>query len=79
MFKKSKGKLFPFGLFRILKALRGHNEVLEMFLVGVEPVYQSTGIPAIMMNALLENCIKNKVKYCKTTSSLMLTSLEYFP
>ena len=69
-FKKSNGKLFPFGLFRILKALRGQNDVLEMFLVGVEPVYQSTGIPAIMMNALLENCIKNKVKYCETGPEL---------
>ena len=69
-FQKSKGKLFPFGLFRILKALKGHNDVLEMYLIGVEPEYQSTGIPAVMMNALLDKCIKNKVKYCETGPEL---------
>ena len=68
--KKSNGKLFPFGLFRVLKALKGKNDVLEMFLVGVLPEYQSTGIPAIMLNSLLKKCIENKVRYCETGPEL---------
>lgn len=68
--KKSKGKLLPFGLFRMLKALKGKNEVLEMLLVGVDPEYQSLGIPAIMINALMKKCIENKVKYCETGPEL---------
>ena len=72
--KKSNGKLFPFGIFRMLKALRGKNEVLEMFLIGVEPEYQSSGIPAIMMNEVLKNCIKNKVKFCETGPELETNS-----
>ena len=68
--KKSNGKLFPLGMFRILKALRGKNDVLEMFLVGVEPEYQKLGIPAIMLNALLKKCIENGVKYCETGPEL---------
>lgn len=68
--KKSNGKLFPFGLFRLLKALKGQNDVLEMFLVAVDPEYQKLGIPAIMMNELLKVCIKNKVKFCETGPEL---------
>ena len=68
--KKSNGKLLPFGIFRMLKALKGKNEVLEMFLVGVEPEYQKLGIPAIMMNAILKNCIKNNVILCETGPEL---------
>ena len=68
--KKSNGKLFPFGIFRLLKALNGKNAVLEMFLIGVEPEYQKLGIPAIMMNALLKKCIENGVKLCETGPEL---------
>ena len=68
--RKSNGKLFPFGIFRMLKALQGHNDVLEMFLIGVDPEYQKLGLPAIMMNELLKNCIKNGVKYCETGPEL---------
>lgn len=68
--KKSNGKLLPFGLFRLLKALKGKNDVLEMFFVAVAPEYQSTGIPAIMMHELLKTCIKNNIKYCETGPEL---------
>lgn len=68
--KKSNGKLFPFGIFRMLKALKGKNDVLEMFLVGVEPEYQKLGIPAIMLNTLLKKCIENNVKVCETGPEL---------
>ena len=72
--KKSNGKLFPFGLIRMIKALQGKNDVLEMFLVGVDPEYQKLGIPAIMMNELLKNCIKNGVKLCETGPELETNS-----
>ena len=54
----------------MLKALFGKNDVLEMFLIGVEPEYQKLGIPAIMMNSLLKKCIENKVKLCETGPEL---------
>ena len=72
--KKSNGKLLPFGIFRMLKALKGKNDVLEMFLVGVLPEYQKYGIPAIMMNALLKKCIENKVVMCETGPELETNS-----
>jgi GNAT superfamily N-acetyltransferase len=68
--KKSKGKLFPLGIFRMLKALYGKNDTLEMFLIGVEPEYQKIGIPAIMMNEMIKVCAKNNVKICETGPEL---------
>ena len=64
--------MLPFGLFRMLKALKGKNDVLEMFFVAVLPEYQSKGLPAIMMNQLTKMCVENGVKYCETGPELEL-------
>ena len=68
--KKSKGKMLPFGVFRMLRALGGKNDTLEMFFVAVSPDIQSCGIPAIMINELLKVCIRNGVKICETGPQL---------
>ena len=68
--KKSNGKLFPFGVFRLLSALKGKNDTLEMFLIGVEPEQQKKGLPAIIMNQMLKMCIENGVKICETGPEL---------
>ncbi|MBE5764476.1 MAG: hypothetical protein E7339_02600 [Clostridiales bacterium] len=64
--KKSNGKLFPFGIFRMLRALKGKNDLLEMYFVAVKPEYQMLGVPAILITTILKNIIKNGVKYCET-------------
>lgn len=64
--KKSNGRLFPLGIIRLLKALRCKNDTLEMFLVAVQPQLQSQGIPALIINTLLQVLIQNGVKYCET-------------
>jgi GNAT superfamily N-acetyltransferase len=64
--KKSDGKLFPLGLFRMLKALKGKNDTLEMFFVAVSPEHQLRGVPVLLIRTLLEKCIKNGVRYCNT-------------
>ena len=68
--KKSNGRLLPFGLFRMLKALKGQNDVLEMFFIAVRPELQKKGIPAIIMSQILKKCIENKVKFCETGPEL---------
>ena len=70
--KKSNGKLFPFGMFRMLKALKGKNDTMEMFFIAVKPEYQMKGIPAIIMDEMLKACIKNGVKICETGPELEL-------
>ena len=68
--KKSNGKLFPFGIFRLLRALNGKNDTLEMFLVAIKPEYQKKGLPVILINKMLDTCIENGVKYCETGPEL---------
>lgn len=64
--KKSNGKMYPFGIVRMLGALRGKNDTLEMFLVAVDPTLQTQGLPALLIDALLRKLIQNGVKYCET-------------
>ena len=64
--KKSNGKMLPFGVFRLLKALNGKNDTLEMFFVAVRPDYQAQGLPAILISTLAKKIIENGVKYCET-------------
>ncbi len=64
--KKSNGKILPFGIVRMLRALRGKNDTLEMFLVAVDPTLQAQGLPAILISTLLKKLNENKVMYCET-------------
>ncbi len=64
--KKSNGKILPFGIVRLLRALKGKNDTMEMFLVAVDPTLQSQGLPILIMDALLTPLVKNKVKICET-------------
>ena len=59
--KKGKGKLFPFGIFHILRALR-HNDTLEALLIGVLPEYQACGVPVLMFKYIHENCIRRGIR-----------------
>lgn len=64
--KKSNGKLFPLGIFRMLRALKAKNDTLEMYFVAVDPEHQLNGVPALMIKTLLEKLIENGVRYCDT-------------
>lgn len=64
--KKSNGKILPFGIVRLLRALRGKNDTLEMFLVAVDPTLQAQGLPAILISTLLKKLNENNVMYCET-------------
>ena len=50
---KAQGRLFPFGWWHILKALKvKHSNVLEMLFVAVKPEYQNKGVSAIPFGVL---------------------------
>ena len=59
--KKSGGKLFPLGLFRILRALK-KNDTLESLMVGIPPEYQGKGASVLMFKYLHENCLEAGIK-----------------
>ena len=50
-FQKAKGRLFPFGLYHILRGLRNRKEI-DLNLIGVRPDYQRRGIVALIFRDL---------------------------
>ncbi|MDD4112206.1 MAG: hypothetical protein PHC56_04130 [Herbinix sp.] len=68
--KKSNGRLFPFGWYRVLRATNLKAGVLDLYLVGVIPKMQNKGLPAILLNSMTESARKNKVKYAETGPEL---------
>jgi hypothetical protein len=72
--KKSNGKLFPFGWYRMLRAPFAKSEVLDLYLVGVIPEMQNTGLPAVLIDAIARVAIKNSVKYAETGPELKINS-----
>ena len=56
--RKSKGKMFPFGWWYLLKALFVKpSKRLDFLLVAVKPEFQSKGAFAMIFNELLTNYI----------------------
>ncbi|MBE5780469.1 MAG: GNAT family N-acetyltransferase [Clostridiales bacterium] len=68
--KKSKGKLFPLGWARVLKATRQKNGVLDLLLVAVDPRYQGKGLNAILMNQMIKAAIEDGMTYAETGPEL---------
>ena len=64
--QKAGGKLWPFGFYHILKALK-NPRVMDLLLTGVNPKYQKLGLTAILINELQESMLENGVKYVEST------------
>ena len=67
--QKSKGRYLPTGIFRILKARRTFD-VFDFALIGVRKQYLNSGINAIILQYIIENCQKKGVKRIETNHSL---------
>ena len=73
--QKAKGKLFPFGWYHLLKAIKfKHPDTLDLMLVGVLPEYQGKGVNAILFHDLLPIYIKEGYKYVETNPELEVNS-----
>ncbi len=70
--KKSNGKLFPFGWYRILRAPYQKAKVLDLYLVGVTPDMQNKGLTAVLMNSMTLTAAKNGIEYAETGPELEL-------
>ncbi|WP_158977688.1 GTP cyclohydrolase [Cellulophaga sp. L1A9] len=67
--QKSKGKLFPTGLFHLLKAKKQSKEVI-FYLIGVHPDYQNKGVTAIIFNEYYETFTARGILSCVRTPEL---------
>jgi GNAT superfamily N-acetyltransferase len=57
--QKSKGKIFPFGWWHLLKPLRAKTDTVDLLLIAVKPEYQSKGVNALLFADLIPRYIKN--------------------
>lgn len=80
---RAKGKLLPFGLFHITRALK-RFDTIEMYMIGVAPEYQKKGLNAIIFNRLNTQFLKYGVRRVITNpqleSNTAVTRLfDYYP
>ena len=71
--KKVNGKLFPFGIFHIMKA-RYFNYRASFYLIGVRPDFQNKGITAVIFNEMQKTFNKHGVTIVETNPELVENS-----
>ncbi|MDD4211408.1 MAG: hypothetical protein PHC46_03345 [Clostridia bacterium] len=67
--QKSRGRLFPFGIFRLLLAAKRPKDV-DLGLIAVKPEYQMTGVNAIVLNEIGKKIIAAGIAYVETNLQL---------
>ena len=67
--QKANGKLFPFGIFHLLKAKRQSKDVI-FYLIGIHPDYQNKGVHAVIFNDYYDAFTKIGVENCIRTPEL---------
>jgi hypothetical protein len=68
-FQKAKGKLFPFGVFYILDALKKEKTV-DLYLMAVRPDLQDKGVNSLLFRELIQSYIDNKFIKAETNPEL---------
>ena len=67
--QKANGKLFPFGVFHLLKAKK-HSKDVIFYLIGIHPEYQSKGVTAIIFNEYYHTFTEKGIVNCIRTPEL---------
>ncbi|TMM31983.1 GTP cyclohydrolase [Polaribacter aestuariivivens] len=67
--QKTKGKLFPFGLFHLLNARKNAKDV-TFYLIGVDPEYQNKGVHAIIFDQYTKTFEEKGIVNCIRTPEL---------
>ena len=68
--QKSRGKLFPFGWYHLLRALKCKTDRVDLLLVAVKPEYQNKGVNALLFQDLMPYYIKYGFKYAESNLEL---------
>ena len=75
--RKAKGKLFPFGWFHLLKALKWKPEDnAEMLLIAVRPDHQMLGVNAIFFDELIPVYNRHGIRWAETGPQLETNTRE---
>ena len=73
--RKCKGRLFPFGWYHMLKALRAKQmEAFDLLIIAVRPDYQDRGLNAVIIADQHPYFVKYGIKRVETTAILETNS-----
>ncbi|GHV04191.1 N-acetyltransferase [Clostridia bacterium] len=68
--RKSRGRLTPAGIVRILRAVR-RPKTVDSALIGVSPEYQNRGVNAIVVDRVLKGAIRLKAEVAESNPMLI--------
>lgn len=69
--QKAKGKLFPFGWYHLLKAIKGKGDkVVDLYLIAVLPEYINKGIISLIFQDLIPIYNRDGIKFAEGTPQL---------
>ncbi|MCI0470708.1 MAG: hypothetical protein L0Y73_03520 [Candidatus Aminicenantes bacterium] len=69
-FQKAKGRLFPFGWYHILKAVKGKNDVVDFYLAGIKKKYRGLGIDLLMVLETTKETMRRKIATVESNPEL---------
>lgn len=67
--QKAKGRMFPMGIFHLLKAKRKHTDAI-LYLIGIHPKYQNKGVNAILFHEYHKTFKQRGIVNCVRTPEL---------
>ncbi|MEM9650259.1 MAG: GTP cyclohydrolase, partial [Bacteroidota bacterium] len=67
--QKARGKLFPTGVFHLLRAKK-HSKDVIFYLIGIRPDFQNKGVTAVIFNEYYKTFKKRGVENCIRTPEL---------
>lgn len=68
--QKARGRMFPFGWYYLLKALKSKPKIIDLYLMGVLPEYQNKGVNALLFNDLIPVYQSLGVEYAESNVEL---------
>lgn len=72
---RSRGKLFPFGWYHLLKDLKSKkNPVIDLLLIGIAPEYQGKGVNAIIFNDFIPSAYKCGFQFAESNPELEMNN-----
>lgn len=72
---KSRGRLFPFGWYHLVKDLKSKkNPVIDLLLIGIAPEYQGKGVNAIIFNDFIPSAYKCGFQWAESNPELEMNN-----
>lgn len=68
--RRTKGRLFPFGWYHLLRAINGPNDVVDLLLIAVRKEYIGKGVNALLFADLIPTYNKHGFKFAESNIEL---------